>query len=169
MKHMCLHDRLKSITRVDVEYRCWVLHIETLPDPRVEFISQVHSSQIFIKLQFQNFDQALTSKYWPNFSLKILPEIRLQNLDLKPCAQSLNKILALWPNLSFQICNKLLPTRSLSSTSSTVTTSTSFQLASLHTRVASIKFAKRYGVWRPLPAEERLHNHLEMVWLIHTI
>ena len=45
-----------------------------------------------------------------------------------------------------QICNKLLPTRSSSSTSATETTSTSFALASLLTRVASIKFTKRYGV-----------------------
>ena len=28
----------------------------------------------------------------------------------KPCAESLNKSFALWPNLGFQICNKLLPT-----------------------------------------------------------
>ena len=69
-----------------------------------------------------------------NFNFKVLT---------KPCAQSLNKSLALWPNLSSQICNKLLPTRSSSSTFTTVTTSTSFELPSSHTRVTSIKFAKR--------------------------
>ena len=42
-----------------------------------------------------------------------------------------------------QICNKLLPTRS---SSATVTTSTSFELASSHARVTSIKFTKHYGV-----------------------
>ena len=53
-----------------------------------------------------------------------------------------------------QICNKLLPTRS---SSATVTTSSSFELASLHARVASIKLAQRYGVsesvsyWQALP------------------
>ena len=57
----------------------------------------------------------------------------------KPCAQSLNKSLAFWPNLCFQICNKLLPTRSSSET----TTSTSFELASLQARVTSIKFPNR--------------------------
>ena len=68
-------------------------------------------------------------KQW-NFNFKIFT---------KPCAQSLNKSLSFWPNLSFQICNKLLPTRSSSET----TTSTSFELASLHARVTSIKFTKQ--------------------------
>ena len=37
-------------------------------------------------------------------------------------------------------------TRFSSSTSATVTTSTSFKLASLHARVTSVKSTKRYGV-----------------------
>ena len=45
------------------------------------------------------------------------------------------------PNLHQTIVNTFL-----SSTSATVATSTSFELASLHARVASIKFTKRYGV-----------------------
>ena len=61
-------------------------------------------------------------------------------------AQSLNKSFALEPNVSSQICNKLLPTLSLASTSATETASTSFELASSHARVTSIKFTKRYGV-----------------------
>ena len=93
-------------------------------DPRVEFISQVQT-QILIK-QFQNFDQALTSKSQPNISIStklklkilakpsfiILTKIQLRNLNqtsaanlrilTKPCAQSLNKSLALCPNLSFK-------------------------------------------------------------------
>ena len=86
-------------------------------------------------------------------SFRILTKIQLRNLNqtsvanfrilTKPCDQSLNKSLALCPNLSFQICNKLLPTRSSSSTSATATTSTSFELASSHARVTSIKFTKR--------------------------
>ena len=62
------------------------------------------------------------------------------NILTKPCAQSLNKRLAFWPNLSFEICSKLLPTWS---SSATVTTSTSFELASLNTRVISTKFTKQ--------------------------
>ena len=58
----------------------------------------------------------------------------------KHCAQSLNKSFAFWPNLSLEICNKLLPTRS---SSATVTTSTSFELASFHVRVTSIKSTKQ--------------------------
>ena len=72
-----------------------------------------------------------------NFNLKILT---------KPCAQSLNKSFALWPNLSSQICNKLLPTQSSSSTLATATTLTSFELASSHTRVILIKFTKQEWV-----------------------
>ena len=49
----------------------------------------------------------------------------------------------IWPNLSFQIRNKLLPTWSLSST---VKTSTSFELAYADARVTSIKSTKRYWV-----------------------
>ena len=72
-----------------------------------------------------------------NFKFKILTN---------PCAQSLKKSLVLGPNVSSQICNKLLPTWSSLSTSATVTTSTSFELASSHARVTSIKFTKRHGV-----------------------
>ena len=92
-------------------------------NPRVKFISQV-ITQILIK-QFQNFDKALTSKSQPNISistklklkilakpsLRILTKIQLRNLNqtstakfrilTKHCAQSLNKSLALCPNLSF--------------------------------------------------------------------
>ena len=42
-------------------------------------------------------DQTSASKSHLNFNFKLLT---------KPCAESLNKSLALWPNLSFQICNK---------------------------------------------------------------
>ena len=60
-------------------------------------------------LQFHNLGWSSTLKSWPSIVLK-------------------NKNLAFWPNFSFQICIKLLSKRLSSSTS--VTTSTSFELAS---------------------------------------
>ena len=84
--------------------------------------------------------------HWYNF--KILPEHQLQNLEqtLKPYPQSPNKNVTLWPKLIFQICTKLLSTCFSSSTSTTVTTSTSFEWASSHARLTSIKFTKRQWV-----------------------
>ena len=80
------------------------------------------------KLQFQN-----------------LAELQLQNLDQPLCSKS-EKSLVLGPNVSSQICNKLLPTWSSASTSATVATSTSFELASSHAKVTSIKFTKQEWV-----------------------
>jgi len=77
------------------------------------------------KLQFQN-----------------LAELQLQNLDQPLCSKS-EKSLVLGPNVSSQICNKLLPTWSSASTWAKVTTSTSFELASSHARATSIKFTKQ--------------------------
>ena len=91
------------------------------------FISQV-LTQSLIKFYLQNLDQASTSKSEPNIS--IWTKLKLQKL-------------VLWPNFSFQICNKLLSTSFPASTSATVTTSTSFELASSHARVTSIKFTKQ--------------------------
>ena len=71
--------------------------------------------------------------------------VQLLDILTKPCSKSEQKF-SFMSKPQLQICNKLLPTQSSSSTSATVTTSTSFELASLHARVASIKFAKRYGV-----------------------
>ena len=53
----------------------------------------------------------------------------------KSCAQVLNKNLALWPKLSFQICTKLSSTRFAS-----------IELASTHARVTSIKSTKQQSV-----------------------
>ena len=89
------------------------------------------------KHQRQNAEQTPASKSCLNFNFKILTNIVLK---------SLNKSLALGPNVSSQICNKLLPTWSSASTWATVTISASFELASSHARVTSIKFTKRYGV-----------------------
>ena len=47
-------------------------------DPRVEFISQV-LTQILIKFQFQNLEQASTSKSQPN--MNIPTKVKLQNID----------------------------------------------------------------------------------------
>ena len=82
------------------------------------------------------------------YNFKILPEHQLQNLEqtLKPYPQSPNKNLTLWPKLIFQICTKLLSTCFPSSTSTTVTTSTSFELLSSHARVTLIKFTKQEWV-----------------------
>ena len=74
-----------------------------------------------------------------------LAELQLQNLDQPLCSKS-EKSLVLRPNVSSQICNKLLPTWSSLSTSATVTTSTSFELASSHARATSIKFTKQQSV-----------------------
>ena len=86
------------------------------------------------------------SHLWYNF--KILLEHQLQYLEqtLKPYPQGPNKNLTLWPKLIFQICTKLLSTCFSSSTSTTVTTSTSFELPSSHARVTLIKFTKQEWV-----------------------
>ena len=114
-----LNLKLKSWPNLASEYR-----------PRFNFIAST-------KHQWQNSEQTPTSKSWLNFNFKSLTN---------PFAQSLNKSLALGPNVSSHICNNPLQTWSSASTSATVTTSTSCELASLHARVASIKFTKRYGV-----------------------
>ena len=96
-------------------------------------------------LQKAQRTRGLSSAYQCNFFTQVLTQIlirhlqnldqeQLQNLDwtLKPCAQSMNKNLTLWPNFTFQICTKLLSARFSSSTWVTVTTSTSFELSSSH-------------------------------------
>ena len=95
------------------------------------------SFRISTKIQLHNLYKTSAAKCWTNFNFKILTN---------PCAQSLNKSLALGPNVSSQIYNKLLPTWSSASTSATVTTSTSFKLATSHARVTSIKFTKQESV-----------------------
>ena len=118
--------------------------------------------RISTKHQIQNLNQTSASRLNLRFkilikpSFRILTKIQFHNINqtsaanfkilTKPWAQNLNKSLALWPKLSIQICNKLLPIRSLSSTLATVTISTSFYLASSHARVTSIKFTKQEWV-----------------------
>ena len=103
------------------------------------------SFRISTKLQLHNLYKRSAAKCWTNSDVKILPFFKFQNLDNPSCAQSLNKSLALWPKVSSQI-NKLLPTWSSASTSATITTSTSFELASSLARVTSIKFTKQEWV-----------------------
>ena len=58
-------------------------------------------SRISTKIQLHNLYKTSAAKYCSNFNFKTLTN---------PSAQSLNKSLALGPNVTSQICNKLLPT-----------------------------------------------------------
>ena len=98
--------------------------------------------RISTKIQLHYHFKTSAAKYWTNSCFKSCLNFNFKILT-KLIAQSLNKHLAFWPNLGFQICNKLLPTQS---SSATVTTSTSFELASSHARVTSIKFTKQEWV-----------------------
>ena len=55
--------------------------------------------------------KTLAAKYWPNSSFKSCLNFNFKILT-NPCPQSLNKSSAWWPNISFQIYNKLLQTQS---------------------------------------------------------
>ena len=101
-------------------------------------------SRISTKIQLHNLYKTSATKYRPNSSFKFCLNFKFTILT-KPCAQSLNKSLALWTILSSQICNKLLPIQSSSSTLA-VTISTSFELVSSQAGVTSIKFTKQEWV-----------------------
>ena len=103
------------------------------------------SFKISTKIQLHNLYKSSATKYWQNSSFKSCLSFNFKILT-KPCVQSLNKSLALWTILSSQICNKLLPIQSSSSTLATVTISTSFELVSSHARVTSTKFTKQEWV-----------------------
>ena len=100
--------------------------------------------RISTKIQLHYLYKTSAAKYWTNSCFKSCLNFNFKILT-NPCAQSLNKSLALWPNVSSQII-KMLPAWSSASTSATVTTSTSFELASSHARLTSIKFTKRQWV-----------------------
>ena len=68
-------------------------------------------SRISTKIQLHNLYKTSATKYRPNSSFKFCLNFNFKILT-KPCAQSLNKSLALWTILSYQICNKLLPIQS---------------------------------------------------------
>jgi len=124
-------------------------------DPKVEFCLPnnkfLHKSWSNSKIQNLNQistswpHQASAGKYWPNFSFKILLELKLQTLYQTLCSKS-GQNLALWPNFSFQICIEVSSKRFSSSTSATVTTSTSFELDLHKPHVTSIKFTKQQSV-----------------------
>ena len=82
-----------------------------------------------------------TSKSCRNIKPKILNKpwvfVRILRQGFKVCSRS---------KLIFQICTKLLSTCLSSPTSTTVTTSTSFELPSSHARVTLIKFTKQEWV-----------------------
>ena len=137
------------------------LELQILPELQLQNLKQTSASwlnlkfkiltkasfRISTKIQLHNLYKTSVAKYWPNSSLKSCLNFDFKILT-KPYTQSLNKSLALWPYLSFQICNKLLPTWFTSQTSAKVTTPTSFELASSHARVTSIKWRKRVVHWQ---------------------
>ena len=89
-----------------------------------------------------NLDQ-ISSQPSINFSFKILPVLQLQNLDKTLWSKSEQKLNFMSKFLSFQICTKPSSIRFSASTSATVTTSNSFELASSHARVTSINSTKQ--------------------------
>merc|ERR1712012_259867 len=95
-------------------------------------------SRISTKIKLHNLYKTSATKYRPDSSFKFCLNFNFKILT-KPCAQSKKKF-SFMSKPQLQICNKLLPTRS---SSATVTNSSSFELASLHARVASIKFTKQ--------------------------
>ena len=106
-------------------------------DPRVEFISQ-DLTQILIKVHFQNFDQALTSKSQPNITIST--KIKLKILEQTLCSKSEQKFSSMTkphlPNLQQTVANTILIINISNSNNLN-------KLLSSHTRVTSIKFTKR--------------------------
>ena len=82
--------------------------------------------QISSKHQPQNIGQISISKSWLNPVLHVWTKLQLKKVTK-------NSALISWPNFSFSTKLSLIR-------SSSVATSTSFQLAFLHTRVTSVKF-----------------------------
>ena len=105
---------------------------------------------------FLDYTCDTTSKSCRNINFKILT-------NLETPYQSPNKNLTLWPKLTFQICTKLLSACFSSSTSTTVTTSTSFELPSSHARVTSIKFTKQESVNESV-SEWVTDKHSQLQW-----
>ena len=115
---------------------------------------------------FLDYTCDTTSKSCRNISFKILN--KPWNLVLK-----IRKNLTLWPKLIFQTCTKLLSTCLSSPTSTTVTTSTSFELPSPHARVTLIKFTKQEWVsdkgkqWSdsgPIKRKNWVHSIKKLKW-----
>ena len=83
-------------------------------------------------------------KSWSNFKFRISTKHQLQNLD-QTSASWLNLKFKILTKPSFKISTKI-QLHNFYKTSATVTTSTSFESASSHARVTSIKSTKRDGV-----------------------
>ena len=49
------------------------------------------SFRISIKVQLHNLYKTLDDEYWPNSTLKIFPELQLQNIDQTLCKKSEQK------------------------------------------------------------------------------
>ena len=71
-------------------------------------------SRISTKIQLHNLYKTSATKYWPNSSFKFCLNFNFKILTI-PCAQSLNKSLALWtiltpqlPNLQQTVANTIL-------------------------------------------------------------
>ena len=93
--------------------------------PRFNFITSTkHQQQNTDQTSASNLAWTSTSKYLPDLVLKVSTKVKLY--DQTSASKS--------------------ATRSSSLTSATVTTSTSFEQASSHARVTSIKFTKRQSV-----------------------
>ena len=105
-------------------------------------------TQILIKFYLQNLDQESTSKSLPRiFNSPLTPYLAFQSSPLK------FSLFKLWWNLSrnphqLVLSNHSLPESNLSS---------SFYMQNLNKILSLSLHLSR--VWRPLPAEERLHNH----------
>ena len=132
--HKSSYTNLIFIFRISTKHQIQN-HIETSASPQnlsFKILAKL-SFRISTKIQLHNLYKTSAEKNWPNSSFKSCLNFNFKILT-KPGAQSLNKSLAFWPNFSFEICNKLLQTRS---SSASLTTSTSFELISSHARVTS--------------------------------
>ena len=113
-----------------------------------KFLHKSWSNFILIistKHQLQNLNQTLTSNSWPNLASDFRPRFNLIT-SAKHQQQNTDQTSALWPNFSFQFCTKMSSTHFSASTSATVKTSTSCELASSHARVTSIKSTKQQWI-----------------------
>ena len=130
--------KITSHPRVECSQQsnCIYIILQTHQNSASEFQPNF-SFRILTKLLAQNVDQTWASKSWPNFSFKISTELQLQNLSL----DILNNLQR--QNLYQTVANTHSMIILIIAKSATQTTSTSFELASSHTRVTSIKSTKR--------------------------
>ena len=137
---------MKPESRLNLKF-----NILTKPCFRISTNSQVH-----------NLKKISAANYWPNSCLKILLELQHQNLDQTLCSKSKQKFSFLTkpqpPNLQQIVANTIL-------ISNSYTTSTSFELASSHTRVTSIKFTKQEWVSQSVSQWQAKQNSNNIFWV----